>query len=96
MRSQASEWAAGFSPEISAFRLLKEFPIWKATSSRRQRRVEEETGGVIDRGTVEEDDTVTWEAPERLVVETGRRRTGDPLRRAAGGERTSGRLRGEG
>ena len=52
-----------------------------------------ETGGVDDCGTAEEDDPVTWETPERPVGGSGRRRTGDPLRRAVGGKRTGGRLR---
>ena len=47
-----------------------------------------------DCGTAEEDGPVTWETPERPVVETGRRRTGDPLRRAVGCKRTDGRPRG--
>ena len=50
-----------------------------------------ETGGVVDCGTAEEDDPVTWETPERPVGGSGRRRTGDPLRRAVGGKRTGGR-----
>ena len=52
-----------------------------------------ETGGVVDCGTAEEDDPVTWETPERPVGGSGRRRTGDPLRRAVGGKRTGGRHR---
>ena len=49
------------------------------------------TGGVDDCGTAEEDGPVTWETPDRPVVGTGRRRTGDPLRRAVGSKRTDGR-----
>jgi len=52
-----------------------------------------ETGGVVDCGTAEEDDPVTWETPDRPVGGSGRRRTGDPLRRAVGGKRTGGRPR---
>ena len=47
-----------------------------------------------DCGTAEEDGPVTWETPERPVGGTGRRRTGDPLRRAVGGKRSDGRLGG--
>lgn len=36
MRSQANEWAAGFSPEILAFRLLRVFSSLKAASPRRK------------------------------------------------------------
>ncbi len=50
------------------------------------------TGGVDDCGTAEEDGPVTWETPDRPVARSGRRRTGDPLRRAVGGKRTDGRL----
>jgi len=49
------------------------------------------TGGVDDCGTAEEDGPVTWETPDRPVARSGLRRTGDPLRRAAGGKRTDGR-----
>ena len=49
------------------------------------------TGGVDDCGTAEEDGPVTWETPDRPVVRSGRRRTGDPLRRAVGCKRTDGR-----
>jgi hypothetical protein len=52
------------------------------------------TGGVDDCGTAEEDGPVTWEAPVRPVGGSGRRRTGDPLRRAVGSERSGGRLLG--
>ena len=52
-----------------------------------------ETGGVVDCGTAEEDDPVTWETPDCPVGRSGRRRTGDPLRRAVGGKRTGGRPR---
>jgi hypothetical protein len=52
-----------------------------------------ETGGVVDCGTAEEDDPATWETPDRPVGGSGRRRTGDPLRRAVGGKRTGGRPR---
>jgi hypothetical protein len=53
-----------------------------------------ETGGVDDCGTAEEDDPVTWETPDRPIGGSGRRRTGDPLRRAVGSKRTGGRPRG--
>jgi len=46
---------------------------------------------VDDCGTAEEDGPVTWETPARPVVETGQRRTGDPLRRAVGSKWTDGR-----
>ncbi len=44
-----------------------------------------------DCGTAEEDGPVTWETPDCPVGGSGRRRTGDPLRRAVGGKRTDGR-----
>ena len=53
------------------------------------------TGGVFDCGTAEEDGPVTWETPDCPVGRSGRRRTGDPLRRAAGGKRTGDRPRDE-
>ncbi len=71
MRSQANEWAAGFSPEILAFRLLRVFSNLKAASPRRRGRVKGETGGVIDCGTIEEDGPVTWEAPAVLWADPG-------------------------
>jgi hypothetical protein len=46
---------------------------------------------VADCGTVEEDDPVTWETPAVLREDTGRRRPGEPLRRAAGSEWSGGR-----
>jgi hypothetical protein len=52
------------------------------------------TGGVVDCGTVEEDGPVTWDTPDRPVGGTGRRRTGDPLRRAVGSKWSGGRHRG--
>ena len=52
-----------------------------------------ETGGVVDCGTAEEDDPVTWETPDRPVGGSGQRRTGDPLRRGVGSKRTGGRPR---
>lgn len=58
-------------------------------------RAEGGPAGCLDRGTAEEDDPVTWETPVRPVGRSGQRRTGDPLRRAAGGKRTGGRPRGE-
>ena len=51
-------------------------------------------GGVVDCGTAEEDDPVTWETPDCPVGGSGRRRTGDPLRRAVGCKRSDGRQRG--
>ncbi len=44
-----------------------------------------------DCGTAEEDGPVTWETPDSPVGGSGRRRTGDPLRRAVGGKRSDGR-----
>jgi len=52
------------------------------------------TGGVFDCGTAEEDGPVTWETPDCPVGRSGRRRTGDPLRRAVGCKRPDGRPRG--
>jgi hypothetical protein len=52
------------------------------------------TGGVDDCGTAEEDGPVTWETPVCPAGGSGRRRTGDPLRRAVGSERSGGRLLG--
>ena len=52
------------------------------------------TGGVDDCGTAEEDGPVTWETPDCPVGRSGRRRTGDPLRRAVGCKRSDGRPRG--
>ena len=52
------------------------------------------TGGVVDCGTAEEDGPVTWETPDCPVGVSGRRRTGDPLRRAVGCKRSDGRPRG--
>ena len=46
---------------------------------------------MVDDGTAEEDDPVTWETPVRPVGGSGRRRTGDPLRRAVGSKRPDGR-----
>lgn len=48
---------------------------------------------MVDCGTAEEDGPVTWEAPDVQLVDTGRRRPGDPLRRAVGSKRTGGRPR---
>jgi len=50
---------------------------------------------VDDCGTAEEDGPVTWETPVRPVGRSGRRRTGDPLRRAVGSERSGGRHLGQ-
>ena len=52
------------------------------------------TGGVDDCGMPEEDGPVTWETPVRSAGGSGGRRTGDPLRRAVGSERSGGRLLG--
>ena len=49
---------------------------------------------MVDCGTAEEDGPVTWETRDCPGGESGRRRTGDPLRRAVGGKRSDGRSRG--
>ena len=71
MRSQTNEWAAGFSPEISASRLLKGFSTTESSTPGALQASRRRTGGVIDCGTVEEDGTVTWEAPDVLRADTG-------------------------
>jgi hypothetical protein len=51
--------------------------------------------GWVAGGTLKEDGPVTWEVPDRPAGRSGRRRTGDPLRRAVGSKRTGGRPRGD-
>jgi hypothetical protein len=93
-RSQANDWAVCVSPEINGSRVPKELSILKAALPEAPRRVEGRPAGWVADGTVKEDDPVTWEAPERPVGDSGRRRTGDPLRRAVGSKRSDGRPRG--
>ncbi len=76
-----------------AFRMLKGSPTLKAAPPEALKASRRETGGVVDCGTAEEDGPVTWETPDCPVGRSGRRRTGDPLRRAIGGKRTDGRPR---
>jgi hypothetical protein len=71
--------------------MLKGSPTLKAALSEALRASRRGTGGVDDCGTTEEDDPVTWETPDCPVGRSGRRRTGDPLRRAVGSKRTDGR-----
>ena len=91
MRSQASGWAAGIAASKCSSRMLKGSATLKAALPEALRASQRGTGGVDDCGTAEEDGPVTWETPERPVGGSGRRRTGDPLRRAVGGKRTDGR-----
>lgn len=64
-RSQANGWAAGVSPEMKPFPVLRVFSVLKAALSEAKWRVEGETGGVVGRGTFKEDDPVTRETPFR-------------------------------
>ena len=91
MRSQASGWAAGIAASKCSSRMLRGLATLKAALPEALRASRRGTGGVDDCGTAEEDGPVTWETPERPVGGTGRRRTGDPLRRAGGGKRSDGR-----
>ncbi len=72
-------------------RMLKGSATPKAALPEALRASRRGTGGVDDCGTAEEDGPVTWETPDCPVGRSGRRRTGDPLRRAVGGKRTDGR-----
>ncbi len=91
MRSQTSGWAAGIAASKCSSRMLRGLATMKAASPEALKASRRGTGGVDDCGTAEEDGPVTWETPDRPVVGSGRRRTGDPLRRAVGGKRTDGR-----
>jgi len=91
MRSQASVWAVCVSLEMKGSRMLKGFSAWKAVPPVAPRRVEGGPAGWVADGTLKEDGPETWETPVRPVGGTGRRRTGDSLRRAAGSKRTGGR-----
>ena len=75
--------------------MLKGSPTLKAALPEALWASRRGTGGVDDCGTAEEDSPVTWETPDRPVGGSGRRRTGDPLRRAVGGKRPGGRLHDE-
>ncbi len=92
MRSQASGWAAGIAASKCSSRMLRGLATMKAASPEALEASRRGTGGVDDCGTAEEDGPVTWETPDRPVGGSGRRRTGDPLRRAVGGKRSDGRL----
>ena len=94
MRSQASDWAAGMQPRNGVLPDAQGLANPEGSTPQGDRASREGTGGVIDCGTAEEDDPVTWETPERPVGRTGQRRTGDPLRRAVGSKRSDGRPRG--
>ncbi len=78
----------------ASFRMLKGSPTLKAALPEALKASRRGTGGVEDCGTAEEDGPVTWETPDCPVGRSGRRRTGDPLRRAVGSKRTDGRPRG--
>lgn len=93
MRSQANGWAACVSSEIDQSRVLRGFPSWKAALPEAiEGEPRGDPAGWLARGTLKEDGPVTWEAPDRPVGGSGRRRTGDPLRRAAGGKRPAAGL----
>jgi len=77
-----------------SFRMLKGSTTLKAAFPEALKASRRGTGGVVDCGTAEEDGPVTWETPDCPVGRSGRRRTGDPLRRAVGCKRTDGRPRG--
>jgi len=77
-----------------SFRMLRGSPTLKAALPEALKASRRGTGGVDDCGTAEEDGPVTWETPDCPVGRSGRRRTGDPLRRAVGSKRPDGRPRG--
>lgn len=88
MRSQANAWAACVSPERAQSRVLRGFPSLKAALPKAiGGEPRGDPAGWLACGTCKEDGPVTWEAPDRPVGGSGRRRTGDPLRRAVGGKR---------
>jgi hypothetical protein len=93
MRSQTSGWATGCSPEILVFRVLKDFPFRKAALAAALLASRCEAGGVIDCGTAEEDDPVTWEAPGCPLREANRvteTRRSSPTRRQSANGLTAG------
>ena len=51
--------------------MLKGSPTLKAASPEALKASRRGTGGVDDCGTAEEDGPVTWETPDRPIVETG-------------------------
>lgn len=63
--SQASGWAAGCSPEISHIPVAQGVSHSESSTLRGALASRGGTGGVIDCGTAEEDDPVTWETPVR-------------------------------